>query len=60
MDDFDTLHDQRNPHSLPAEQALIGAVLRDQRAFERVGDKVNGGGLLRSPAIACTGKPSPT
>ena len=40
MDDFDTLHDQQPPHSLPAEQALIGAVLRDPRAYERVGDKV--------------------
>lgn len=40
MDDFDPLHDQQPPHSLPAEQALIGAMLRDPRAYERVGDKV--------------------
>ena len=40
MDDFDTLHDQQPPHSLSAEQALIGAILRDPLAYERVGDKV--------------------
>ncbi|MBP6357386.1 MAG: replicative DNA helicase [Burkholderiaceae bacterium] len=40
MDDVDTLNDQQPPHSLPAEQALIGSVLRDPRAYERVGDKV--------------------
>lgn len=40
MDDFDSLHNQQPPHSLPAEQALIGSVLRDPRAYERVGDKV--------------------
>ena len=40
MDDFDTLHDQQPPHSIPAEQALICAVLRDTRAFERIGDKI--------------------
>lgn len=40
MDDVDTLNDQQPPHSLPAEQALIGSVLRDPSAYERVGDKV--------------------
>lgn len=40
MDDCDARHDQQPPHSDPAEQALIGAILRDPRAYERVGDKV--------------------
>lgn len=40
MDDYNLMLEQLPPHSLPAEQALIGAVLRDPRAYERMGDKV--------------------
>ena len=40
MDDYDLLNDQRPPHSLAAEQALIGAVLRCPASYERVTDKI--------------------
>ena len=40
MDDFYSIPEQVPPHSLPAEQALIGAVLRDRGAYELICDQV--------------------
>ena len=40
MDDFYGIPEQVPPHSLPAEQALIGAVLRDRGAYELICDQV--------------------
>ena len=34
------------PHSVEAEQSLLGALLLDNQAFDRVADLVGGGGLL--------------